>query len=131
MFELTSLGIASLVHLSFMAVALSTTDFIVGFSTVRHVDLVSGSCMRARNDIADKLSSIPQMFGGEVSSYSSLIEDTKNQALQKMVQKARTLNANAIIGISFQLINENKMSGVLVSGTAVWIEPQQAAMNVM
>ena len=114
-----------------LQIALSTTDFIVGFNTVRHIDIVSGACMRARNDIVDKLTSIPQMFGGEVTSYSNLIEDAKTQAVQKMVQKARTIHANAIIGISFQLINENKMSGVLASGTAVWIEPQITVMNVM
>ena len=101
----------------------STTDFIVGFQSVRHIDIVSGACMKARNDLVDKLTSIPQMFGGEVSSYSNLIEDAKNQAMLKMIQKARTLNANAVIGVSFQLVNENKMSGVLATGTAVWVEP--------
>jgi uncharacterized protein YbjQ (UPF0145 family) len=104
-----------------MEVFTSTTDFVAGFRIVKHIDLVTGTSVRATNELADRVTSIPQIFGGEMSAYSNLIEDTKNLAIQKMIQKARAVSANAVVGIRLQLINENRMTGVLASGTAVLV----------
>ena len=104
--------------------ALSTTDTVTGFQIIRHLDIVAGSSMRARNDISDGCSSWKQCFGGEVSTYSKLITETKNQAILEMTRQAISLGANAVVGITFELVNENKMSGVLASGTAVFLIPQ-------
>ena len=81
------------------------------------------SSVRARNIGKDILAIFRMIAGGEVSEYSKLLNESRDQALQRMVDSATKLNANAII--STRIVTSTVASGaaeILCYGTAVKIE---------
>jgi len=102
---------------------LSTTDEIVGAKIVKHVGLVRGSTVRARNFVSDAVAGIKMAIGGEVVQYTRLLADAREQALQRMVEEAKNLGANAIVGIKFTTSQVMQGSAeILVYGTAVVVD---------
>jgi len=108
-----------------MDMYLSTTDEIIGAKIVKHVGLVRGSTVRSRNFISDAVAGIKMAIGGEVVQYTRLLADAREQALQRMIEEAKNLGANAIVGIKFSI--SQVMQGcaeILAYGTAVVVEIQ-------
>ena len=106
-----------------MNMYLSTTDEIVGAKIVKHVGLVRGSTVRARNFVSDAVAGIKMAIGGEVVQYTRLLADAREQALQRMVEEAKNLGANAIVGIKFTTSQVMQGSAeILVYGTAVVVD---------
>jgi len=108
-----------------MDMYLSTTDEIIGAKIVKHVGLVRGSTVRARNFISDAVAGIKMAIGGEVVQYTRLLADAREQALQRMIEEAKNLGANAIVGIKFSTSQVMQGSAeILAYGTAVVVETQ-------
>lgn len=87
----------------------------------KNFGLVTGSGVRARNYFADVWASLGSVWGGKLSSYYRLINETKEQALFSLIQQAKAMGANAVINLkmdvtTFSMINS---IGVNVYGTAV------------
>ena len=102
---------------------LSTTDEIAGAKIVKHVGLVRGSTVRARNFISDAVAGIKMAIGGEVVQYTKLLADAREQALQRMAEEASNLGANAVVGIKFTTSQVMQGSAeILAYGTAVVVE---------
>ncbi len=102
---------------------LSTTNDIPGKKTVKHIGLVKGSTVRARHIGRDILAILKNIVGGEISDYTKLMAETREQALDRMIQEARGLGANGIVHICFA--SSEIMSGaseILVYGTAVVVQ---------
>ena len=100
-----------------------TTDHIEGRRVVKNLGLVRGSTIRARHLGRDITAAIRGMVGGEISEYTKLMAEAREQAIQRMVAEAEGLGANAITGTRF--VTSMVMSGaseLLVYGTAVVIE---------
>lgn len=102
---------------------LSTTQEIANAKIVKTLGIVRGSTVRARNFVSDMFAGIKMTIGGEISQYTKLLADAREQALQRMIEDAQRLGANAVIGLRFG--TSQVMQGtaeILAYGTAVIIE---------
>lgn len=97
-----------------------STETIPGHEIAQSYGIVNGSVVRSRNMFRDMGAGIKGMVGGEVKSYTQLLDAAREEATQKMKQDAQRLGANAIIGVRF--MTSQIMSGaaeVFVWGTAI------------
>lgn len=103
------------------------TESIVGKRVVRTLGLVRGNTIRARNVGRDIMAAMRNLVGGEVSEYTKLFAESREQALDRMVADARDLGANAILSVRFS--TSEVMSGaaeLMAYGTAVVVEDVSA-----
>lgn len=101
------------------------TDSITGKRIVRTLGLVRGNTIRARHIGKDILAVLRNIVGGEVSEYTKMIAESREQALDRMVDEADQLGANAVINVRF--MTSMLMQGaaeLLAYGTAVVIEDE-------
>ena len=102
---------------------LSTTDEIPGKKIVKHLGLARGNTIRARHIGRDIMAGLRNIVGGEISDYTKMMAESREQALDRMVEDAKVLGANAIVNI--RITTSMIMSGaaeILVYGTAVVAE---------
>jgi len=101
-----------------------TSDHIEGKKTVKTLGMVKGSTIRARHMGRDIVAGLRSIVGGEISEYTKLMAEAREQAIQRMVEQAEEMGANAILDTRF--VTSMVMSGaseLLVYGTAVVVEP--------
>ena len=99
---------------------LTTAESIHGKTVVRTLGLVRGNTIRARHIGRDITAALRNLVGGEVTEYTKLLAEAREQALDRMVDEARSLGANAIVAMRFS--TSEVMSGaaeLLAYGTAV------------
>ena len=102
---------------------LSTTDEIPGKTIVKHLGLVRGNTIRARHIGRDIMASFRNIVGGEISDYTKMMAESREQAIDRMLEEADGLGANAIIGIYFTTsMVMQSAAEILVFGTAVIVE---------
>ena len=102
---------------------LSTTDTVVGKKIVRHVGLAKGNTIRARHIGRDIMAVLRNIVGGEISDYTKMMAESREQAIDRMVQEAQEKGANAIVGMRFATSElMQAASEFLVYGTAVVVE---------
>jgi uncharacterized protein YbjQ (UPF0145 family) len=101
----------------------STTNDVAGYRIVRHVGLARGLIVRSRSIVGNIGASIQTLFGGNISLYTKLAEETRRDAYELMLEDARRMGANAIIGMRYDA-NEiaSAVTEVLAYGTAVVVE---------
>lgn len=97
-----------------------TSNSIPGKEIEETIGLVRGSTVRARNVGRDIFAGFKNFIGGEISEYTKLLADSREEALQRMIEDARKQNANAIIGMRFttSAITQGAAE-ILAFGTAV------------
>ena len=100
-----------------------TTNDVPGYRVLRTLGLVRGITVRSRNAISDMVGGLQSMLGGRVETYVRLAETSRAEALQEMVEHARAMGANAVIGMRYEA-NEimEGVTEVLAYGTAVVVE---------
>ncbi len=100
-----------------------TTFEVPGRRIVRTLGLVRGNTVRARHLGRDLLAVFRNLVGGEVHEYTKLMAECREQALDRMIEEAKSLGANAVVGVRFTsseiLANAAE---ILVYGTAAIIE---------
>jgi uncharacterized protein YbjQ (UPF0145 family) len=102
---------------------LSTTDTICGKTIVKHIGLTRGNTIRARHIGKDILAGLKNVVGGEITEYTKLIAESREQAMDRMVEHAKSLGANAVVGLRFSTSEvTNGAAEILVYGTAVVVE---------
>ncbi len=102
---------------------LTNIESIPGKKIVEHFGLVYGSTVRAKNAFKDIGAGLKNIVGGELKSYTALMEESRRQAIERMEQQAQQLRANAIINVRFSTSNIAQGAAELyVYGTAVRIE---------
>lgn len=102
---------------------ISTTDSIEGMPTEKVLGMVKGSTIRARHVGRDFMAGIKNLIGGEVTEYTILLAQSREEATQRMVGRAEKLGANAIVGTRF--MTSMVMGGaaeMLAYGTAVVVK---------
>ena len=100
-----------------------TTEHVPGQQETASLGLVRGSSIRARHIGKDVMATFRNMAGGEVLEYSKLLGESREQAIDRMIEEADSLGADAIIGVRFQ--TSMVMQGaaeMLCYGTAVKLE---------
>jgi uncharacterized protein YbjQ (UPF0145 family) len=102
---------------------LSTTDTIEGKKIVKHLGLAKGNTIRARHIGRDIMAGLRNIVGGEISDYTKMMAESREQALDRMIEDAQKLGANAVVKVSFStsMIMQNA-SEILAYGTAVVVE---------
>ena len=96
------------------------TDFIPGKEISETIGIARGSTVRARNIGRDIFAGLKNIVGGEISEYTKLMADAREEALYRMEKDAERLGADAIINVRF--MTTSVMSGaseMLAYGTAV------------
>ena len=104
-------------------VILSTTEFIYGKKIIKHLGLVRGTSIRARHIGHDILAKLRGIVGGEIHEYTKLMAESREQVLDRMMDDARELGANGVVGLRFstsQIIVG--AAELMVYGTAVLVE---------
>ena len=102
---------------------LVTTEHVPGQQETASLGLVRGSSIRARHLGKDIMATFRNMAGGEVLEYSKLLGESREQAIDRMIEEADSLGADAIIGVRFQ--TSMVMQGaaeMLCYGTAVKLQ---------
>lgn len=103
----------------------TTTPEIAGQRVVRTLGLVRGNTIRTRHVGRDIMAALRNLVGGEVAEYTKLFGEAREQALDRMVEEAEGLGANAVLMIRFS--TAEVMSGaaeLMVYGTAVVVEDE-------
>ncbi len=100
-----------------------TSDQIEGKRITQTLGLVRGSAIRTRHLGRDIMASLRNLVGGEIPEYTQMLAQSREQAIQRMVEDAERQGANAIVCVRFQ--TSMVMSGaaeMMVYGTAVVVE---------
>ncbi|MBH36333.1 MAG: hypothetical protein CMD89_00160 [Gammaproteobacteria bacterium] len=102
---------------------ITTSDQITEKKIAKTIGYVKGSSARARNAAADVFASIKNIIGGEVEEYSRLLQQTRDQAVERMVKDAEEKGANAIVCFRIQSSTiAQGASEVVAYGTGVILE---------
>ena len=99
---------------------LSTIDRIPNKTIVETLGVVKGNTIRARWFGRDIAAGLKMIIGGEIKGYTKMIADARDQAVQRMAEQAKELNADAVVNIRFT--TSTVMQGaaeILAYGTAV------------
>ena len=102
---------------------ITTAERIEGKNIARTIGLVRGSTIRARHAGRDIMAGLRSIVGGEITDYTKMMAESREQALQRMVEDAEKQGANAIVGLRFttSMIMQNA-SEILAYGTGVVTE---------
>lgn len=105
---------------------MTTTAFsIEGYRITRTLGIVRGIVVRSRSIFGTGLGKLQSIVGGNVSAFTKLCEQTRNDAFDMMVSHAGHLGANAVIGVRYDATEiMTGVSEVLCYGTAVVMEPE-------
>ncbi len=102
---------------------LSTTDMVPGRSITTNLGVVKGNTIRARHMGSDILASLKNIVGGEISEYTKLMAESREQAIDRMVATAQALGADAIVGIRITTsMVMSQAAEILIYGTAVKLD---------
>jgi uncharacterized protein YbjQ (UPF0145 family) len=102
---------------------LSTTDTITGKTIVKHLGLVRGNTIRARHIGRDIMALLRNIVGGEITDYTKMMAESREQALDRMIESAKELGANAIVQVRFSTSEiMGGASEIMAYGTAVVVE---------
>lgn len=100
-----------------------TTNDLPGYRVVRHLGVVRGLTVRSRSVVGNIGAAIQIFFGGNISVYTKLAEQTRQESFDLLIEHARAMGANAILGMRYDA-NEiaAAVTEVLAYGTAVVVE---------
>ena len=102
---------------------ITTSSQIAGQSITRTIGLVKGSTIRARHLGRDIMAGFRGMVGGEITEYTKMMAEAREEALQRMAAEAEGQGANAIVSMRFttSMVMQNA-SEILAYGTGVVVE---------
>ncbi len=110
---------------------ISNLEFMTGKKIVKHIGLVQGSSVRAKHAGRDIMSGIKNMFGGELTAYTELLHESREEATERMIQQAEAVGANAVLNVRFSTSSITAGAAeIYVYGTAVVIESDTATSAV-
>jgi len=102
-----------------------TTETIPGKKIVKTMGIVRGNTIRARHIGKDVLAVLKNIVGGEIEEYTKMMSESREQSLDRMVENANELGADAVVAVRFS--TSSMMQGaaeLLVYGTAVKLEDE-------
>ena len=105
------------------AILLSNVETIPGRNIVEFYGVVSGSTVRAKHVGKDLLAGLKNIVGGELTSYTELLVEARQEALRRMIAEAQRLGANAVVNVRFSTSSVAQGAAELFAyGTAVRVE---------
>ena len=105
---------------------IATTDTIAGQRVTRTLGEVFGLVVRSRGLGGNLMAGLRSIVGGEITEYTQLLEEARRHAVDRMVQNATAMGANAVITMRFDSSEiGDTMSEIVAYGTAVVVEPER------
>ena len=105
---------------------LTTTFTVDGYRIAKHLGVVRGITVRSRSLFGTIGGSLQTLVGGNITLFTELCEKTRREAFEMMVEHAKEIGANAVIGIRYDATEVmDGVTEVLCYGTAVVAEPLQ------
>ena len=102
---------------------MTNTETIPGMRVTRYLGLVQGNTIRARHVGRDIMAGFKAMVGGEIKSYTELLQQARAEATERMVAQAQQLGANAIVNVRYTTSSVMQGAAELYAyGTAVTVE---------
>ncbi len=103
-----------------MSIQLSNLEHLPGYIITERLDVVYGSTVRSKHVGKDIFASLKNIVGGELTAYTELLEESRQEAIDRMLVKAEALGADAVVGIRFSTSSiAQGASELFVYGTAV------------
>jgi uncharacterized protein YbjQ (UPF0145 family) len=102
---------------------ISNMEILPGRRVKQHLGIVNGSTVRAKNVGRDIMASLKNVFGGELVGYTELLSEAREEALNRMVEQATSIGANAILNVRFSTSSVAQGAAeIYVYGSAVELE---------
>ena len=103
-----------------MTVQLSNLEHLPNYQITERLDVVYGSTVRSKHVGKDLFAGLKNIVGGELTAYTELLEESRQEAIDRMVIKAEALGADAVVGLRFSTSSiAQGASELFVYGTAV------------
>ncbi len=98
----------------------STLETVPGWTVKEHLGIVQGSTVRAKHIGRDIAAGLKNIVGGELTGYTELLTEARDEAFQRMVDQAEAKGANAVLNIRFATSSVTQgASEILAYGSAV------------
>ncbi|MDR3323716.1 MAG: YbjQ family protein [Zoogloeaceae bacterium] len=105
---------------------LSNIEYFPGYTVSKHLGLVQGSTVRAKHVGRDIMAGLKNIVGGELKGYTELLNDSRQEAIERMSAQAHAVGANAVINVRFSTANiAAGAAEILAYGTAVVLERRE------
>ena len=102
----------------------TTTENIPGYRVTNVIGQVFGLTVRSRGVGGNVAASLKSLVGGEIRSYTKLLEDARREAIDRLVETATAAGANAVVMMRFDSSEMGQtMSEIVAYGTGVVVEP--------
>jgi uncharacterized protein YbjQ (UPF0145 family) len=102
---------------------ITNIESIPGKNIVKHLGLVQGNTVRSKHLGRDIMAGLKNLVGGELVGYTELLNDSREEATNRMIQQAQAVGANAIVNVRFSTSSVSSGAAELfVYGTAVVVE---------
>ncbi|MBT3785237.1 YbjQ family protein [bacterium] len=104
-------------------VMLTNIDYVPGKKVSKYLGLVSGSTIRAKHLGSDLMAGLKNLVGGELKGYTDLLNQSRQEATDRMIEQAKSLGANAVLNVRFSTSSVAQGAAELYAyGTAVVCE---------
>ena len=113
-----------------MSIPVTTTFTIEGYRIKQYLGVVRGIIVRAPTITQGIIGGLKSIVGGQIGAYTEMCEQARQQAYELMIDHARAMGANAVIGFAYESAEVGAKVGateVLCYGTAVVVEPSRPA----
>ena len=102
---------------------LSNLEIVPGRKIAKHLGLVQGSTVRSKHIGRDIMAGFKNVLGGELTGYTELLQESREEATQRMMAQAQAIGANAVLNIRFSTSSISQGAAELFAyGTAVVLE---------
>lgn len=102
---------------------ISNLEIVPGRRVAKHLGLVQGSTVRAKHVGKDFFAGLKNIVGGELKGYTELLQESREEATQRMVKQAEAAGANAVLNVRFATSSITMGAAeILAYGTAVVLE---------
>ena len=102
---------------------LSNLEMVPGRRVAKHLGLVQGSTVRAKHVGKDLFAGLKNIIGGELKAYTELLQESREEAMARMVKQAEAAGANAVLNVRFATSSITQGAAeIFAYGTAVVLE---------
>ena len=103
---------------------ITNLDYVPNYKIVKHLGLVQGSTVRSKHAGRDIMASLKNFFGGKLKGYTELLNESRDEAIERMQEQALQAGANAILNVRFSTSSVAAGAAeIFAYGTAVVLQP--------
>jgi len=106
-------------------IIVTNLEYYPGMTIEQHLSLVQGSSVRAKHAGRDFMAGLKSIFGGELAGYTELLHESREEAVQRMIEQAQSVGANAVLNVRFSTSSiASGAAEIFVYGTAVTLRAE-------